>query len=102
GKVALCRDGVVVAGEDEQRNVRPPLACPEERVVALEHGREGRRDESAKVLPDLRLLEALRCDVHELERSSGKSVGERAHGRRAYRGRERGILPAMPVAHPER
>ena len=80
GNVVLGRDGVVVAREHEQRDVGPALARPQVRLVALEDRRERLGHERADPLPDLRLVQALRADVDELERAAAEAVCELAHG----------------------
>ena len=77
--VVLCGNGVVVAGEDEQGRAFAAAARPQERLVPLEHRVERRGDQAAKPLTDLGLVEALRSDVHELERPAAQAICELAH-----------------------
>ena len=79
GNVVLGRHGVVMAGEHEERDADAPLTCPEERLVAHEDGGELLGHERPEPFPDLRLVQALRADVHELERAAAEAVCELAH-----------------------
>ena len=78
--VRLRGHGVVMPREDEERGVRTAFACPEERIVALEDGRERQRDERPEPLADLGLVQALGPDVDELERAGREALGEAVHG----------------------
>ena len=78
-EVALCRDGVVVRCEDDEREAVPARGDVEERLVAHVLGYPTGRHEPEHVLPDRRLVSALRGNVHELERPRGEAVGEHGH-----------------------
>jgi len=78
GKVLLRRNGVVVAGEDDERSAGPPLRGEKEDLVTCERTRVRRRDEREEVLADRLLVTALRGDVDELERACREALGERS------------------------
>ena len=84
GKVVLRRNGVVVAGEDDQVATLPARRGEHERVLAAVLGRERGRDERDDVRGDLGLVTAFGGDVHELERPLGQPVGERWHRPQAW------------------
>ena len=75
-EVPLCRDGVVVPAEHDQRRPRPPLRDEEVRVVVRVLGAERGRDEREHVCANLRLVEALRRDVDQLACPLGETVRE--------------------------
>ena len=77
--VVLGGDGVVVPCEDQQRRAGAALARPQLYLVPSEDGNERARHELLEARADLCLVEALGCDVDELERAPGKAVCERAH-----------------------
>ncbi len=79
GHVVLCGDGVVVAGEHEERRSRSPGPSPEERLVALVDGLERRRHERPQVRAGRGFVAALGGDVDELERPCRQPFRERAH-----------------------
>ena len=81
GQVSLRRNGVVVGGEDDEREAGTPRRDVQECLVARVLGGPVRGHESAHVLTDDSLLAALRGNVDELERPRGKAVGERGHRR---------------------
>ena len=100
GSVSLSRNGVVVAGEDDERGVRAELGEEEERVVRRRFGTKRSRDEPEQMLLDHRLVPTLGRDVDELESAGGKTVTEVAHragpslvSRRIGGRRGHGIIP---------
>jgi GTPase len=101
-EVLLRGDGVVVAREDEQRRVGTALPRPQKNLVSFEDRCEPRGHERPQPLAHGCLVEALRGNVHQLERATGQAVGEGAHDRRAYSHIERGILPLMTAVDSER
>jgi GTPase len=80
-QVVLCRDRVVVGGQDDERasrrSRRDEQICLVPRVLRLPRGWHEREH----VLTDRGLAAALRRDVDELERPRGEAVGERGHRR---------------------
>ncbi len=96
--VVLRRHRVVVTREEQQRRLRTALGGPHEGLVPFEHGYERRGHELSKELPNLRLVPALRRDVHELECATRQSVAEVGHAGEPTFGNRRGILPAMTAA----
>ena len=83
GQVVLCRDGVVVPAEHDQRRPRAALAREQEGFVAGELELKRRRHELEQVRTDRLFVAALRGDVDELERPLGQPALEVVHGRRA-------------------
>ncbi len=79
GEIALRGDGVVVAGEHDERSSRAPRWREQVRLVALELRAECVRDQLEQAIANRSLVSAFRGNVDELERACSKALGERGH-----------------------
>ncbi len=66
--------------EEDQRDARTALGCPQEGVVAFGTQRQRGGNELAHAGTDTLLVQTLGRDVHELQGARGEALREGCHG----------------------